>query len=300
MQTRHWCFTLNNWTAEEDDALKALGPTVTYLVYGYEEGENGTPHLQGYVIFPRIKRMSEAKKLLGDRVHLEAKRGTPEEASTYCKKDGLFNEYGECPKTPGNRGQFSAYVEWILSRNDGNGGVPTDREIAQAFPALFVRYGKRLRDLAEHHSPPPVLEVGDELRPWQQTLKDVLLQAPPDDRSILFYVDKEGGKGKTWFQRHMVTEYPDKVQILSVGKRDDIAHAIDVNKSIFLFNVPRKAMEFFNYTVIEQLKDKMIFSPKYESQMKYLKTNPHVVIFSNEDPKYDEMTMDRYLVENDF
>lgn len=300
MQTRHWCFTINNWTADDDDRLKRLGSEVTYLVYGYETGAQGTPHLQGYCVFPRVKRMSEAKGKISDRAHLEPKRGTPEEAAVYCKKDGVWTEFGECPKSPGNKGQFAKYIEWVMSRNDGKGSVPSDREIAQAFPSLFVRYKRSLRELAQHHCALPVLETGEDLRPWQVELRDALLETPPDDRGILFYVDHEGGKGKTWFQRYMVTNYPDKVQILSCGKRDDIAYAIDPTKSIFLFNIPRKAMEFFNYQVIEQLKDRMVMSNKYDAHMKVITENPHVVVFSNEDPKMDEMTEDRYIIRNDF
>lgn len=300
MQTRHWIFTINNWTADDDESLKQLGTEVSYLVYGYEHGEQGTPHLQGYIVFPKVKRMSEAKKRINPRAHLEAKRGTPEEAAAYCKKDGLYQEFGECPKPRGNAGQFQSFIEWVLSLNDGKGRVPSEREVANAYPALWVRYGRNLRKLAEHTCSPPVLETGEVLYVWQAVLKDVLLAEPPNDRGILFYVDKEGGHGKTWFQRYMVTNYPDKVQILSCGKRDDVAHAIDVHKTIFLFNIPRGGMEYFNYNIIEQLKDRMVFSPKYDSCTKVLNQNPHVVVFTNEDPKMDAMTEDRYVIEDQF
>lgn len=300
-QTKHYVFTLNNWTAEEDDALKALGPSVSYLVYGYETGENGTPHLQGYIVFPKVKRFREAKTTIGiDRIHLETKRGTPEQASNYCKKDGVFQEFGTCPRSPGSGGQFAVFIDWILSRKNGPDPVPSLREIAQAFPALYVRYHRKLLELAKHHAPRPVLEDGEDLKPWQNDLKAVLLEVPPDDRSILFYVDQEGGKGKSWFQRYMVTNYPDKVQLFSCGKRDDIAHAVDESKSIFLFNIPRKGMEYFQFASIEQLKDRMVFSPKYDSTMKLLKTNPHVVVFSNEYPDMDKLTADRYIIEDEF
>lgn len=301
MQTRHWCFTINNWTENDESQLITLGPQVTYLVFGYETGEAGTHHLQGYVVFPKVKRMREAKNHIGARAHLEPKRGTPKEAADYCKKDGLYKEFGELPVTPGTGGQFSTFIEWIMSRNDGKGSVPSDREIAQAFPSMFVRYGRKLRELAEHHcTRPELVDSKARLWTWQQELKEVLLKAPPDDRSILFYVDKEGGKGKSFFQRYMISVYPDLVQILSAGKRDDIAHALDETKSIFLFNIPRGSMEYFNYSAIEMLKDRMVFSPKYDSATKYLTTNPHVVVFCNEDPDLTKMTEDRYVINEDF
>jgi len=41
---KHWCFTINNYTAEEatPDTSQFF-----YLVIGKEVGENNTPHLQG-------------------------------------------------------------------------------------------------------------------------------------------------------------------------------------------------------------------------------------------------------------
>ena len=122
VQTRHWCFTVNNWTTDDDDKLKSLGPNVSYLCYGYEEGDSGTPHLQGYIVFPKVKRMREAKGTIGiNHVHLEPKRGTPKEASDYCKKDGCYQEFGSCPKSPGSGGQFASFIEWVLSREGVNG-----------------------------------------------------------------------------------------------------------------------------------------------------------------------------------
>ena len=125
-----------------------------------------------------------------------------------------------------------------------------------------------------------------------------MIHEDPGDRAILFYVDSEGGKGKTWFQRYMLTKFPDDVQILSIGKRDDVAHALDPRKRIFLFNVPRGGMEFFNYTTVEQLKDRMVFSPKYDSRTKIWKTKVHVVVFCNEEPDLIKMTNDRYVIVN--
>jgi hypothetical protein len=293
-QTRHWCFTVNNWTRDHEDLLEGLAPVVSYLVYGYETGEAGTPHLQGYVIFQGVKRFNEARTLLPPGCHIEAKRGTPFQAATYCKKDGLFKEWGTAPTESSPRSSpFDRFREWVLRHHQETGRAPTDRETANEFPTLFVRYRRNLQDLARLTCPEPVLEVNWDLRNWQNDLSDIL-QLDPDDRTILFYVDPDGGKGKSWFQRYMLSIDPVAVQCLSVGKRDDIAHAVDESKSIFLFNVPRGGMEFLNYHVLEQLKDRLVFSPKYDSRMKTLHRKPHVVVFCNEAPDMTKMTFDRY------
>jgi hypothetical protein len=299
-QTRHWCFTLNNWTAADDDKLKALGPTISYLVYGYETSESGTPHLQGYAVFPNVKRFSEAQDLLPVGCHLEAKRGSPEQAADYCKKDGVFTEFGSRPL--GRRGctQFDYFVEWVVSRTNELGSVPSEREIANKFPKLWLRNERKLRHLAVHLTPPPALMDGATLRCWQRNLRDALVADPKDDRSIMFIVDQEGGKGKSFFQRYMMTYHPSETQLMSIGKRDDVAHAIDQSKSIFLFNIPRGGIEYLNYTILEQIKDRVVFSPKYDSGTKVLMRNPHVVVFCNEIPDLTKMTEDRYDIFEEF
>lgn len=301
LQSRHWCFTLNNYTAVEEDHLRAvLGSQLyaDYAVFGYESGEQETPHLQGYVVFTTKKRLQEAKNILGDRVHLEAKRGTSQQAADYCKKDGLFVEWGSLPASPGRRSIIDEFKNWVLSFHEDNGRVPTTREVASS---TFHNLLLSKRNLSEYMSliaPQPRLMEGQQgLKLWQEALAETLEVEPPDDRSILFYVDRDGGQGKSWFQRYMLTTMPDHVQCLSVGKRDDIAHSIDEHCSIFLFNIPRGGMEFLNYTVLEQLKDRMVYSPKYGSRMKILDRNPHVVVFCNEEPDLNKMTVDRYIIE---
>lgn len=290
---------MNNWTTANEDQLVALGQSVTYLVFGYEEAESGTPHLQGYVTFPKVKRFNEARQFLPHGTHLEAKRGTPEQAASYCKKGGVFKEFGKLVTPSGRNTLFDDFSDWILRFVTDKERCPSEREIAREYPVLFVRYGRKMRALAEHLSPQPVIETGT-LRKWQDDLERALLEPCDDDRSILFYVDNEGGTGKSWFQRYMVSKHTDKVQLLSPGRRDDVAHAIDDTKSIFLFNVPRGGMEYFNYQVVEMLKDRVVFSPKYDSKTKVLLQIPHVVVFCNEDPDTSRMTEDRFIIIEEF
>lgn len=73
MASRAWCFTLNNYTAEEEVAVQQLD--VAYLVYGREVGAEGTMHLQGY-LYRTLARLSAMKKMI-PRAHFEAAKGTP-------------------------------------------------------------------------------------------------------------------------------------------------------------------------------------------------------------------------------
>lgn len=298
-QTRHWIFTVNNWTAADEDVLIALGSTESYIVWGYETGLSGTPHLQGYVVFERVKRFSEAQRLLPEGAHLEVKRGSPQQASDYCKKDGLFKEFGILPSLSRGNSQFDSFVEWIVSCRDASGSVPSERDIANHFPLLWLRYERKLRQLALYLTPTPeIVPIESTLRPWQNGLFAELNVECSNDREIIFYVDEIGGAGKSFFQRYMYTQSPDRVQLLSVGRRDDLAHAIDPTKEVFLFNVGRQQMEFFPYAVVEALKDRVVFSPKYDSTTKILAICPHVVVFCNEMPDMRRLTDDRYDIRN--
>ena len=45
-----YVFTLNNYTLEEEDKIKACSfKSLDYLCFGYELSKKGTPHLQGYI-----------------------------------------------------------------------------------------------------------------------------------------------------------------------------------------------------------------------------------------------------------
>lgn len=296
VQTKHYVFTLNNYIDDDLNRLRAIAQTAEYLVFGKEVGANGTPHLQGYICFAQVKTFLQARNLIGIRAHIERKRGTVDEAADYCKKDGDFEEFGALPIIAGNGGKFNKFVTWVKQFYDENGRPATEKEIALEYPSLFVMYGHKLHQLAKYATPDPVLQQATEWRRWQLDLKQELLPDCTDDRGVVFYVDEEGGAGKSWFQRVMVSEFPDRVQLLSSGKRDDIAFAVDEHKDIFMFNIARGQMEYLNYSVLEMLKDRMVFSSKYNSKMKILHKVPHVIVFCNEHPNMEKMTDDRYII----
>lgn len=95
-RARAWCYTLNNYQPSEVEKLKAID--CKYHVFGYEVGEScGTPHLQGFIQYRQARTMTAVKRDM-PRAHLERARGTPVEATNYCKKDGDFWESGDPPK----------------------------------------------------------------------------------------------------------------------------------------------------------------------------------------------------------
>lgn len=102
-------FTINNPTEEDEETL--LNNLVTddnpdalvgYVIYGHEEGETGTYHLQGYAQFSKQLSLSAVKRIL-PRAHIEQVKGTQKQAIDYCKKDGHFDEFGKLRQHGGGK-----------------------------------------------------------------------------------------------------------------------------------------------------------------------------------------------------
>jgi len=70
---KHCVFTINNPTELDEELL--CDENVNYCIYGYETGDTGTPHLQGYAQFSNQLYLS-AVKLIMPRAHIEMVKGT--------------------------------------------------------------------------------------------------------------------------------------------------------------------------------------------------------------------------------
>lgn len=138
--TKYWCLTKNNYTDDEWLEYVKYGDdrrVFSYAVFGREVGQSGTRHIQGYVEFKkRVRRTAVVKYFPG--AHLEARKGTSEQASTYCKKDNDFNESGELSVAQGSR------TDLITLRDRVRAGT-SDLELADECFATWCQYGRQLR-----------------------------------------------------------------------------------------------------------------------------------------------------------
>nr|UOF83117.1 rep protein [Cressdnaviricota sp.] len=85
---KRWCFTFNNYTESEYENIVQLLNSSKYII-GKEVGENGTPHLQGYVNFETKTRLTALKKI-NNKIHWEKCKGSEEDNIKYCSKDGKY------------------------------------------------------------------------------------------------------------------------------------------------------------------------------------------------------------------
>lgn len=113
----------------ELDALK-------FVIFQKEKcPKSGREHLQGFLQLKKKKRLTGVKKLVGQKVHLEPRRGTPQEAAAYCSKEESRLE------GPWKKGEMSCtgkrndLEELMVMAAEGKSEV----EIADADPATWAR-----------------------------------------------------------------------------------------------------------------------------------------------------------------
>lgn len=284
-----WCFTLNNYVEDELVALRAVftdADRVRYAIFGKEVGESGTPHLQGYVSLKKKCRMAGIKLLLGDRAHVEPAKGNEQQNIVYCSKQGDVEEFGK-RTFKGKRTDLEAFKESVKSGTYDHTILMEEHSVVWSRYPVFCKEYVRLNR-------PKFLVPCHPLRAWQQELL-TSLSGDPDDRSIVFVVDIKGNSGKTWFTKYYCQHHSDAFK-LQPGKRADMAYCLpdDPNLRVVFLDCPKsKQGEFIQYDFLENLKDRDVFSPKYESC--YKSYGPlHVVVMTNELPEKDKLIADRF------
>ena len=152
-RSRNWCFTLNNPTADEEQAISDLLSDagrvqrhIRFAVIGRETGAMGTPHLQGFYVFEHALRLATIKNLPGmSRAHLECARGSIQQNVVYCSKEGNARTYGEVP----SQGARSDLVRVAALVSEGKSLT----EIAEESPVEFIKFSKGISALIALRQP---------------------------------------------------------------------------------------------------------------------------------------------------
>ncbi len=300
---RRWVFTLNNYTEEDVERIKEyLTPDVcNYAVVGKEIGEqNNTQHLQGFVHFRGRKTLVALKKNIGN-AHFEVARGSDEDNQNYCRKgEDLLVEVGTPAPKHGTNVSYLVASE-LAARVAGGEQLYA---LLHSDEKYMVAYNKHMQ-FVDRMVMVDKSKIGDEafnavygrdhfvMYRWQAELYDILTKSEPDRRKIYWYVDTKGGAGKSTFanmfcSRHLAVKF-------TLGRSQDIAYVYNREPVVF-FDFPRSCRNIEDMcSIMEQLKDGLIFSSKYMSEIKRF-APPHVVVFSNYSAPFGVFSDDRFVL----
>lgn len=81
-----WTLTLNNYTKEDLKYISSIVPVYCKKwIIGFEVGDSGTAHLQGYI---ELKKKARPKSIFKtDRIHWEKAKGSAMDNLNYCSKE---------------------------------------------------------------------------------------------------------------------------------------------------------------------------------------------------------------------
>ncbi len=127
---------------------------------------------------------------------------------------------------------------------------------------------------------------------WQMFLWN-LIDEEPDKRKVFWFWDPEGNTGKSSFAR---TVFISKEQVLLAQSGGDLSSRIiktNIWPKVVIFDFARTQEEFLPYRKIEEVKNGMAVSNKYEGgQIAF--NIPHVICFANYLPDESKMSYDRW------
>ncbi len=269
---------------------------VEYMTYQRETGEKGTKHLQGYICFFKKKKKSTIINLLIG-AHVYSRRGTHSQAKAYCQKEktrdeGSLNiELGSDVDIAEGKGERTdlKVIQSELKTKRYRDVLEENFSSFARYHKFFKEYSDTVRDEAyeekvEHRFRSSVLKY------WQVKVVEKLLEQ--DNRTILWVWEAEGNVGKTWLGQYLESIHG--AFLCQLGKKADLAFAYDYQR-IVAFDLTRSDKEFINYSLIESFKDGRLFSSKYESKIKKF-PSCKVVVFSNYQPDYEKLSLDRLEV----
>lgn len=259
---QHWTGTLNNYTKEDIQLLPTLPDLVKYC-YQEEIGENGTPHIQFLISFNKRLSIKKLKSNFTTRAHLQP-----------------IKDWIKC-------------LEYCHKLDTRNG------KIISNIPEVLQRIKIEKKAQLEYYKI-------DEFLPWQKELYEMTL-TKPDKRKIIWIYDPEGNNGKSQFMRTLRICESNRIICCNGGKESDIVNMINnciedgfeiiQHNLTILIDLPRskannEGKPFISYTLLENLKNAFCVNTKYKSKMIEFNT-PHIIILSNHQPDYEEMTFDK-------
>jgi len=299
MESKYWVFTENNPppNSTPETFFQTTGHPYKYLIYQKEKGEKDTIHHQGYIVFEKKKKFQTLKKI-AERYHWEKRKGTHDEAKEYCSKtdtrvEGPY-EFGDDSDIPRKKGERTDIIDFQKSVQAGCYDITT---LADEHFTVFIHNNRAFKNYIDIKKQANAkIQMQEEFnkdfqpRQWQQQALDLLDKQ--EDREVLWIVDELGGSGKTYLAKHLIITYD--AFYCTNGKSQDVAFAYG-NEEVVVFDYTRDYEAYVNYSIIEQFKNGIFFSSKYESTNKFFKP-AKVIVFSNFMPNQEKLSSDRWKI----
>jgi len=132
-------WTLNNYSNDDVDKLRAYATGCRYLVFGYEIAPTtGTPHLQGFVSWDSPRSFDKFKASISPSLSVRTCDMPAKVNAEYCKKTDTkdpakpppgYEEFGEIPRQ-GER------TDWCVALSQIKSGSPVE-EVVENQPQLL-------------------------------------------------------------------------------------------------------------------------------------------------------------------
>ncbi|AGT18680.1 Rep protein [Vernonia yellow vein Fujian alphasatellite] len=280
-----WCFTVFFVGTTAPDLVPLFENThVSYACWQQDESPSTKRHhLQGYLQCKGQRTLSQVKSLFGDlNPHLEKQRARKtDEACDYCMKEetrvsGPY-EFGDyCPS-----GSNKRKLAELLENSDNEIEEPQKYRRAMAMKMTKTSHQWAL------DNPFPF-----ELKGWQERLMEDL-NSNPDDRTIFWVYGPTGGEGKSQFAKYLGLNK--NWLYLPGGKVNDMMYMYCKKpQSNLVIDYPRCNKDFINYAFLQMVKNRTVYSYKYEPVGFIDPTcNVHVLVMANFLPDFERISQDR-------
>lgn len=273
-----------------------------FMIWQIEVGEEeDTEHIQGYVIFPHRFRLYKVIKLFKKVAHIEPRFGSHLEAIEYCSKDDTrIDDNKSGPYITGSDEEIAKKPKERTDLLEVQKLIKEGKNLLELYENVFpqmIKYGKSIekyKQLVEEDKMKDKIKEqfnSITLKGWQNKVLNKLLEQ--DDRQILWVYDEKGNIGKTFLAKYIIAKYKD-VYYTRGGKNQDVFFAYN-GENIVIYDIPRESEQYLQYNQLEQFKDGLITSSKYESRTRF-SIGIKIVCFSNFKPDTTKLSEDRWKI----
>lgn len=316
-RTRNWAFTWNNYPADHKSTLDGYVSKGMIRAAGWQQEvapTTGTPHLQGWIVTSGLKSFKQMKDLLPKEIRISQMRKSLERNIAYCSKvrtrDGAYIEIGDVPQSQKQKGASghlggnagAEYVSthghvWSHMIDDVKAGM-SFKELVMKYPDMHGMYPRGFKEKFDMFAPPAKFDLKEKygkLFAWQEELL-AIVGKDADPRSVHWIWSPEGKVGKSDMLKHLVATQG--FQPMQNGTTKDLACAWQRGNVAFDYSRDELSSGAINYTIIEHMKNGLVFSPKYESVTKTTEDfKPiFVICFANQPPDTTKLSSDRWEI----